>query len=256
MNSLPFITRFPELAESRQRLFEESTVAIHEVDAEGIIRSVNQAECTLLGYQPHELIDHYAWEFVVAEHQEASRQGICRKLAREQPVGVITRELRRADGTCLWVEIHETLLANAAGEVVGIRSGLVDVTERHKFEAEIGREHDRMKFLMRSWTRAIVTADALGRIDYLNPAAESLLGWQREEAMGRPLQMVCRVLEATGARLDLMSCMLGDSSICGPAAKYLLLDRAGESHSISLAASPVTDDKAVVVGVAVVFEAC
>ena len=31
-------------------LFEEASVAIHEIDTEGVIRDVNQAECQLLGY--------------------------------------------------------------------------------------------------------------------------------------------------------------------------------------------------------------
>ena len=40
------------ISEERFRdLFEEAPVAYHEVDCEGIIRRVNQAECTLLGYE-------------------------------------------------------------------------------------------------------------------------------------------------------------------------------------------------------------
>ena len=150
MNAFSITSGFPELAESRRRLFEESSVAIHEIDTEGIIRSVNQAECELLGFEPQELIDHYVWEFVAPEQRENCRHTVCKKLVREQPVGAVLREFRRKDGTYLWIEIHETLIEDAAGEVIGIRSGLLDVTERRKFEVEIQKQHDRMKCLLRS----------------------------------------------------------------------------------------------------------
>src|SRR5271170_5193916 len=139
MNANFFTTTDEELAESRQRLFEESSVALHEIDTRGVIRSVNAAECQLLGYAPHELIDHYAWDFVAPEHREMVRNGIARKISREQPIKVFTREIRRVDGAYLWVEVHEALIEDAAGEVIGIRSGLFDVTERHQFEMDIQR---------------------------------------------------------------------------------------------------------------------
>src|ERR1035438_8989789 len=137
MNAFSFTDTVQELAESRQQLFEESSIAIHEIDTEGVIRSVNRAECMLLGYAPPELIGHYVWEFLAAENRAASRDGIVKKVARQQGIKVFTREFRRADGSYLWVEVHENLIENAAGEVIGIRSGLLDITERRRFDMEI-----------------------------------------------------------------------------------------------------------------------
>src|SRR5580658_2055636 len=99
-----------ELAACHHHWFEVASVALHEIDTHGVIRNVNKAECQLLGYAPDDLIDHYAWEFVAPEHREMVRNGIARKIAREQPIKVFTREFRRVDGTYLWVEIHEALI--------------------------------------------------------------------------------------------------------------------------------------------------
>jgi len=246
----------PELAESRHRLFEDSSVAIHEIDADGVIRSVNRAECQLLGYAPDDLIDHHIWEFVAAEHREAAREGIVKKVARQQPLQPFAREFRRADGSYLWVEIHDSLIENAAGEVIGIRSGLFDITERRKFEVELKGQHDRMKFLLRSWSRAIVTADALGRVDFMNPAAEALTGWPQQDALGSPLEAICRVLLDSGEPVDLMSCVLAAPAAGNLTRKSLLSDRSGATYNISWTASPIRNDNGVIVGAALVLEEC
>jgi PAS domain S-box-containing protein len=254
MNAFSFTDAMQELAESRHQLFEESSIPIHEIDTEGVIRSVNQAECRLLGYAPHELIGHYVWEFLAAEHRETSRDGIAKKVVRQQEIKVITREFRRADGSYLWVEIHENLIENAAGEVIGIRSGLLDITDRRSFDMEIRRQHDRMKFLIRSWVRAIVTTDALGHIDLMNPAAEALTGWVQEEAVGRPLEAICRVLDGSGEPIDLMSCILAEAGTCNLTRRSPMLDRSGISHDVSWTASSIRNDNGVIIGAALVLE--
>jgi len=254
MNAFSFTDTVQELAESRQQLFEESSIAIHEIDTEGVIRSVNRAECMLLGYAPHELIGHYVWEFLAAENRAASRDGIVKKLARQQGIKVFTREFRRADGRYLWVEVHENLIENAAGEVIGIRSGLLDITERRRFDMEIQRQHDRMKFLLRSWTRAIVTADALGHVDFMNPAAETLTGWPQQDAFGRPLEAICPVLHDSGEPIDLMSCILAEPATFNLTRHSPMVDRSGTSHSVSWTASPIRNDNGVIIGAALVLE--
>ncbi|HTB11878.1 MAG TPA: PAS domain S-box protein [Bryobacteraceae bacterium] len=253
MNAFSITNSFPELAESRRQLFEDSSVAIHEIDTEGIIRSVNQAECDLLGYAADELIGHPVWEFLAMECREASRSGIAKKVAREQPIAVFMREFRRADGSYLWVEIHENLIENLAGEVIGIRTGLFDITERRKFEMEIQKQHDRMKFLLRSWTRAILTADALGHVDFMNRAAETLTGWLQEEAIGLPLEKICRVRAESGEPVDLMSCLLAEQAICG-VTRQSMIDRFGASVSVNCNTSTILNDDGVIVGAAVVLE--
>src|SRR5271165_1787902 len=105
----------------RHQLFEDAPVAYHEIDTDGVIRAVNQAECLLLGYSSEELIGHPVWEFVADDHRQASREAITRKLAREQPACIVTREYRRSDGSYLGLEIREKLIESAEGVVIGIR---------------------------------------------------------------------------------------------------------------------------------------
>ena len=124
-----------------QDLFENAPVAYHELDRDGVIRRVNRTECELLGYQAGDMLGRPIWDFVPEGARCASRQAFGRKLSGEQPLETVQRRYIRRDGGELWLELHDTLVRNASGETIGIRSALLDVTERKR--AETYRETDR-----------------------------------------------------------------------------------------------------------------
>jgi PAS domain S-box-containing protein len=239
---------------NHRQLFEEAAVAIHEIDTDGIIRVVNQAECQLLGYSSSELVGRHVWEFVAAEHQQAARDAIAGKIARRQPIAPVTREYRRRDGNYIWLEIHENLIESAEGEVVGIRSALLDITERYHFDTRIQKRFDWMRFVLDSIATAIVTADALGNIEFMNPAAEAITGWPQKDALGHPLEHVCRLQRDSGEPVELMSCILSESAVSNPSRKFVIVDQIGASHRVSWTISPVCNDSGVIIGAALVIE--
>jgi len=42
-------------------LFDNAPVGYHEVNAEGRLVRVNQTEASMLGYEPEEMVGHFAW---------------------------------------------------------------------------------------------------------------------------------------------------------------------------------------------------
>jgi diguanylate cyclase (GGDEF)-like protein/PAS domain S-box-containing protein len=56
--------------------------------------------------------------------------------------------------------------------------------------AELAIEKERAEVTLASIGDAVITADAAGRVEYLNPAAERLTGWPTAEARGIPLATV------------------------------------------------------------------
>ncbi|MBC8166191.1 MAG: PAS domain S-box protein, partial [Bryobacteraceae bacterium] len=118
-------------SESRYRaLFEEAPIAIHELDANGTVRSVNRAECALLGYDEDEIIGKQAWDFVNPEDREVSRTSVLAKLRGDKPLTFFLRDFLCSDGSHLRVEIHENLIRDNSGKISGLRSCLLDVSER------------------------------------------------------------------------------------------------------------------------------
>lgn len=113
-----------------QELFDEAPIAYHEIDHKGLVRRVNRAECRLLGLSACEMLGRPVWEFVTAEEKENSHRAVLRKLAGEQPLRPFLRAYRRRDGRQVLVEIHENIIRNRRGQIVGIRSAMLDVTDR------------------------------------------------------------------------------------------------------------------------------
>jgi PAS domain S-box-containing protein len=228
--------------------------AQHEIDTEGVIRSVNQAECRLLGYTEEELIGRHIWEFIAAEHQAIARESIARKVTREQSLTVVNREYRRADGTYIWLEIHERLIENPHGKVIGIRSALLDITERYNFDAEMQRQLAWMRSVLRSMGTAIVTSDALGNVNYMNPAAENLTGWRVQESTGRALEAVCPILHDRGEPVNLVSCLLAEGVPSNRMRRFTIADRAGVSHDVQWNIAPICNDEGSIKGAVLVIE--
>jgi PAS domain S-box-containing protein len=121
-------------------LFEDAPVAYHEIDANGTLVRVNRAECALLGFQPEDLVGRPVWELVDEEQRDNSREAVRRKLEGATELVPFERAYRRQDGAQVIVEIHENLLRDSTGAIVGIRTCLLDVTERKRAEAALRRQ--------------------------------------------------------------------------------------------------------------------
>ncbi len=132
------IARMLESAREEEKrfraLFEDAPVAYHEIDAQGIVRHVNRAECAMLGIEPGEMLGRPIWEFVAPQQRALSQEAVRKKLSGQLPLVPIQREYVRADGSRLTVEIHESLIRDAEGAIVGIRSVMLDITARKQAE--------------------------------------------------------------------------------------------------------------------------
>jgi PAS domain S-box-containing protein len=126
------------VAENEERfrlLFEEAPVAIHEIDSRGIIRRVNRAGCELLGFPAEEILDRHASDFVVPELREVSIAAIRDKLLGLKPLAPFERRYQCQDGRVLTMEVHETAILGATGAIQGLRTCMVDLTERKQVQA-------------------------------------------------------------------------------------------------------------------------
>lgn len=131
--------RLRDTNENYRQLFEDAPVAYHEIDRKGIIIKLNRAECDLLGFEKDEVLGRPVWELVVPEHQAESKESVLRKLGGEQQLVPFFREYIRHDGKRLVLNIHENLIRSITGEILGIRSTLLDVTDQHNIELELRR---------------------------------------------------------------------------------------------------------------------
>jgi len=126
------------LQESEQRyrgLYEEAPTAYFSVGVDGYIERANRSAAELLGYSLDELIgrpvlDLYADTPVGKAKAEEMFQ---RFLAGEEIRGE-ELEMRRADGSQVWISLSVRPIRDKEGQVVTSRSIVVDMTERKKLD--------------------------------------------------------------------------------------------------------------------------
>lgn len=71
----------------------------------------------------------------------------------------------------------------------------IDLTEMERAEAALAAERERLSVTLRAMTEAVITADADGRVLFLNDAAAGLTDWTADEALGRAFEEVCVLRE-------------------------------------------------------------
>ncbi len=128
--------------ERYRQLFDNAPVAYHEIDCDGIIRRVNAAECDLLGYSSQELVGRPVWELALEDGREIVRCAVRGKLRGEIPLETFRREYMTCAGVARTFEIHENLICGLSGEITGIRSALLDVTEQALAEEAMKNARD------------------------------------------------------------------------------------------------------------------
>ena len=102
--------------------------------------------------------------------------------------------------------------------------------------------------VLRSIADAVITSDADDRISFLNPAAEALTDWSLEEAGGRPITEVFRLIdETTGRPID------WPRTEVRLVKSVLLIRRDGRTLPIDDSISPIEDEAGRRSGTVVVF---
>jgi two-component system, cell cycle sensor histidine kinase and response regulator CckA len=133
-------------------------VACHEIDLEGKLVWVNAAECRLLGFDEADLVGREVWELVALEDREVSREAVARKLRVGCQPGRFERTLMRSDGTRLVLEMHEDYVRDRTGAIIGMRTFLIDITERKRAEDALRKIQENLEQRVRERTQELELA--------------------------------------------------------------------------------------------------
>lgn len=142
---------------------------------------------TMLGEQPPqgETPEQFFYERIHPDDVDATRAALERTGHNGGHYEIESR-LRRADGTYAWIRSTGTVVDRAPdGSVRHMIGQHIDVTERRAADAELRLSRQRLKILFESLGEGVVVKGAAGTITDCNPAAEEILGLNREQLLGR-----------------------------------------------------------------------
>ena len=123
----------------------DAPIACHEMNLQGGIVLVNEAECRLLGYPESQILGRPAWEFVAPEERNQSRESILRVLSGAPLPDPHERTFVRADGSGLVLELYSNHLRDGGGQIIGLRSFLLNVTPRKLAEETLRKVQESLE---------------------------------------------------------------------------------------------------------------
>lgn len=124
-----------------------------------------------------------------------------------------------------------------------------------KANEELRNSEENLAVTLNSIGDAVLTADANGRVTRLNPSAEKLLGYTQEQALGRPVSEIFRLIDRETGQSRGISIENGPmpASVNGLPGHRALVSSSGSQHLIADSYSPIRNRNGRIIGTVVVF---
>lgn len=131
-----------------------------------------------------------------------------------------------------------------------VRKMASEIKERKRTEAELFAEKERALVTLHCIADGVIVTDVSGRVQLLNPIAEALTGWLGDEAKGKPVDEIYRLVDASGSNPE-----LGEADAPGEAkeAIYNLIRRGGEEIAVQHSAAAIRNREGEIIGRVMVF---
>ena len=132
---------------------------------------------------------------------------------------------------------------------------ITDITDRKQAEAQLYAEKDRAQVTLQSIAEGVIATDEQGRIETLNPAAQSLTGWTSAEARGRPLHEVFRIVDQADRRVEInpVATLLQEGRSVELRGNTILVRRDGREIGVDTSTAPIRDRDGATIGAVLVF---
>jgi diguanylate cyclase (GGDEF)-like protein/PAS domain S-box-containing protein len=210
----------------------------------------------MLGYDENDVGQAPDWRTLVHSDDMSRVQSAIRDhVAGKTPIFESLHRMRHATGEWRWVISRAKAKVDDKGRLLRLVGVELDITERKLYEEALFREKESAQITLQSIGDGVITTDAKGVIDYLNPVAEALTGWRLEDSQGRAIEEIFRAFhEETCEPLENpLAVAIRRTRSIKSVRPMLLIRRDGNEIYVESTASPIRDGSGAVSGGVLVF---
>jgi PAS domain S-box-containing protein len=232
------------LHESEERFrstFEQAAVGIGHIAPDGHWLRANQKLAEITGYSPEELSNLTFQQITHPEDLPVDMAQAAKLAAGELDHYVMEKRYIRKDGSIVWVNRTVSAVRDADGKPKYLISVIEDIHAR-KIAEETAH---RLAAIVESSDDAIVSKDLSGTITSWNAAAQRMLGYTAEEAVGHPIDMIVPPEKLDEEAQVIARLRAGDRI---DHYETVRINKAGERRNVSLTISPVKDSQGRIIG--------
>ena len=245
-----------EKIQGRDRLFKDFARTLPEIVIihDEKILLANESAASLVGLDAAQLVGREIADLVKPAYRALFRKTVATRLAGENAPRRIEMQLINGNQTGLWVEAQSSNI-----EFHGHRAILTiarDVSHRKSLEVSLSRSKRQAQYTLESISEGVITTDNDGRIDYMNLAAETLTGTNRDDAAGHRVGELFTLVDDADRRPlgDPVDRCLAMRRRVNMGRRAVMVSSDGEhEHSVEITASPVRGPSNSISGTVVVF---
>ncbi len=245
-----------EKIQGRDRLFKDFARTLPEIVIihDEKILLANEAAAGLVGLEPAQLVGREFADLVKPAYRALFRKTVAKRLAGQTAPQRIEMQLINGNQTGLWVEAQSSNIefhGHAA-----ILTVARDISHRKSLEVSLSRSKRQAQYTLESIAEGIITTDNDGRIDYMNLAAETLTGTNRDDAAGHRVGELFTLVDDADRRPlgDPVERCLAMRRRVNMGRRAVMVSSDGEhEHSVEITASPVRGPSNTISGTVVVF---
>ena len=191
---------------------------------------------------------------VHADDRAAAAQAAARAIASQRSLDTGFR-IVWPDGSLRHIRLSARVTRDDHGVALALVGVCWDVTALRELTAEVARQHALLRVTLASISDAVITTDASGGVNWMNPVAERLTGWSASQALGQPLASVFNALDEQTRQpaADPVAACLALGAVAGRGLPMLLIARDGREHGIEESTGAIRSPQGDLLGVVLVF---
>ncbi|HYA88430.1 MAG TPA: diguanylate cyclase [Nitrospirota bacterium] len=228
------------ISEKKYRLiFENVQDVFFQTDVNGNFIDVSPSVFHYSGFSREELIGKPVSNFYA---DPDDRMKLLTALQKTGKVVDYELVLKTKDNPALYASLNAHFLYDASGQPSGIEGALRDITERKRMEEALRESEARLSNITDMIGEGLYVLDEEGRIQFINPEAEKLLGWSESELLGKEFYEVIHCEKADGTSVTTSQCSI--LKTIGTGGTYrsednLFMRRDGALFPVSIVATPL-----------------
>jgi diguanylate cyclase (GGDEF)-like protein/PAS domain S-box-containing protein len=245
-----------EKIQDRDRLFADFARTLPEIVMvhDDRILLANDSAASLMGLEPQQLVGREVADLVKPAYRALFRNTMAKRLAGEQVPRRLEIQFINGNESGLWVEAQSSsIVFHGHAAILTVAR---DVSHRKSLEVSLSRSKRQAQYTLESIAEGVITTDNDGRIDYMNQAAETLIGTNRDDAAGHRIGELFTLVDDADRRPlgDPVERSLAMRRRVNMGRRALMVAGDGEhEHSIEITASPIRGPGSSISGAVVVF---
>lgn len=126
---------------------------------------------------------------------------------------------------------------------------------KHQMESKLKESEKWLSTTLESIGDAVIATDKEGKLKFMNPVACEVTGWSHDEAIGKPLSEIFRVINQDSSSVvdDPVAKVVENDAIIELPPQVCLINKTEQHIPIDDSSAPIKDENGNIIGVALVF---